>query len=267
MTIKEKMERVNEIVENMHKYGAKGVDVEINIDAKTPDTKFSVIPNAPIKDRRKYLGDGIAEQSRARIQYKIKDNAKRAYEAAEAGDVYRNIVETAEVMGHAISLRELGYAVDTVQYTKDVGSVWGTMRVPCIIRINGEEIYSLPTKEETQEQREKEIEEIKEQCMEDFELFEAEGADVVEEFVGRLVLRCENLARLCEERRWYTLGSTEQRAKMIRKIESRTDVTLADVTRAAKNIYVHSSGDTLEEIFETLLQSLKAYRVSLKLHV
>ena len=265
MTIKEKMERVNEIVENMHKYGAKGVDVEINIDAKTPDTKFSIIPNAPVEDRREYLGDTIAEQSRERTQRKLVENAKRAYEAAETGDVYRNVVETAEAMGHVITLRELGYVVDTVQYTQDVGSTWSFMRVPCIIRVDGEEIYSLSTEEETQEQREREIEEIKEQCMEDFELFEAEG-EPVEEFKGHLVLRCENLAQLCEERKWYTLGSTEQRAKMISKIESRSDVALADVARAAKNIYVHSSGNTLEEIFETLLQSLKAYRVSTKLY-
>ena len=265
MTIKEKMERVNEIVENMHKYGAKGVDVEINIDAKTPDTKFSIIPNAPVKDRREFLGDTIAEQSKERTQRKIVETAKAAYEAAEAGDVYRNLVETAKTMGHAITLRELGYVVDTVQYTKDVGSPLDAMRVPCIIRVDGEEIYSLPTEKKTQEQREKEIDEIKEQCMEDFELFEAEG-ELVEEFKGHLVLRCENLAQLCEERKWYTLGSAEQRAKMISEIESRSDVTLADVARAAKNIYVHSSGDTLEEIFETLLQSLKAYRVSLKLY-
>lgn len=76
----------------------------------------------------------------------------------------------------------------------------------------------------------------------------------------RLILRCEGLADLCKEKQWYTKGTADQYAKLLR-IEDKENVTLKDAVEAAQDIHKHSSRGTLEEIMEAILCSLKAYYI------
>lgn len=75
-----------------------------------------------------------------------------------------------------------------------------------------------------------------------------------------MFLRCEGLGELCQAKKWYTKGNTEEYAKLL-QIEDEEDVTLKDVMDITQNIYDHSTRGTLEEIMEAVLRSLKPYYV------
>lgn len=75
-----------------------------------------------------------------------------------------------------------------------------------------------------------------------------------------MFLRCEGLGELCQAKKWYTKGNTEEYAKLL-QIEDEEDVTLKDVMDITQNIYDHSTRGTLEEIMEAVLRTLKPYYV------
>lgn len=113
------------------------------------------------------------------------------------------------------------------------------------------------------------IDDLKEQTEEEFVPEEAEDQSydldepetaIAQNLQMHMFLRCEGLGELCQAKKWYTKGNTEEYAKLL-QIEDKENVTLKDAVEAAQDIHKHSSRGTLEEIMEAILCSLKAYYI------
>lgn len=113
------------------------------------------------------------------------------------------------------------------------------------------------------------IDDLKEQTEEEFVPEEAEYQSydldepetaTAQNLQMHMFLRCEGLGELCQAKKWYTKGNTEEYAKLL-QIEDEENVTLKDVVEAAQDIHKHSSRGTLEEIMEAILCNLKAYYI------
>ena len=113
------------------------------------------------------------------------------------------------------------------------------------------------------------IDDLKEQTEEEFVPEEAEDQSydldepetaTAQNLQMHMFLRCEGLGELCQAKKWYTKGNTEEYAKLL-QIEDEEDVTLKDVMDITQNIYDHSTRGTLEEIMEAVLRILKPYYV------
>nr|DAP61509.1 MAG TPA: hypothetical protein [Caudoviricetes sp.] len=79
---------------------------------------------------------------------------------------------------------------------------------------------------------------------------------------GQLTLRCKGIRELCIANHWYTRGNIQEYGKML-EIEEKENVTLADATRAARDIFEHSDRGTLNEITCAVVGQMRPYYVGI----
>ena len=79
---------------------------------------------------------------------------------------------------------------------------------------------------------------------------------------SQLILQCKGIRKLCIENRWYTRGNLQEYGKML-EIEEKENVTLADATRVARDIFEHSDHGTLNEITCAVVGQMRPYYVGI----
>lgn len=79
---------------------------------------------------------------------------------------------------------------------------------------------------------------------------------------GQLILQCKGIRELCIANHWYTRGNIQEYGKML-EIEEKENVTLADATRAARDIFEHSDHGTLNEITCAVVGQMRPYYVGI----
>lgn len=135
MTIDQKVSQVVKLLDHLRNSVDAGIDIAINAGATTSKLECAIIPATC--DNRLKVSVNVTVETKLQIQQEIAEYAKQAAEAERVNDMNKNLINVGKIMGHVVVLRELGYQVDTVHYTH------GSWRVPCEIRINGEEIYHI----------------------------------------------------------------------------------------------------------------------------
>ena len=248
-----KIAQASEMIKNMKIYDVQGITVKISEDENGEDEIF-IIP-APKDARLDTCDTEVNEHSKQKNKEEIKQDARMARYAAEAADIRENAIGFGQVMGRIMFLRALGCQVNIAYLEKQ------KFCIPYLIHVDGEVIYSADQKQAEEEERR--IEELKEQANDDFEpeedgqpeeMLNAEGTET--ERPRRLVLTCKYLSELCDIKEWYTKGSFEEYTKLM-EIEKKKEVSLEDIAKAAYDIYMHSDEAKLEDITETLLQTMQ----------
>lgn len=139
MTLAQKFLQATETLDRLCKYADAGIDIAINAGASPEENEFAVFP--AFCEIKLNVNKDIAVETKVQIQEEIVEYAKNAVEAEKIKDMNKNLISIGRIMGHVAVLRELGYQVDTIHYTR------GDWRVPCEIRINGKEIYHINSKD------------------------------------------------------------------------------------------------------------------------